>query len=338
MLNVAPDQETIDLLVSQAQDQTCVWSVATFGAIAEYHGTKDAPITMHSDGAGLKLTSGQGGMQLTYHPDMRLIAYEGLSKIPSLWSQGISLCLPAKPARMRENTTVTALGPDAQAIDPTSQDMLRFDLGVGAVHMDACVRTDDDALIDLFAKYDGMPLFDGCDELIAALLHRSPTRVFSSALARIEVHTPIPASDSETPHGAHTHVLPELLAHGRAHAATIPIPEGWFPGLNLFPANPARNHEGNPKNFDLATHEKFQTIMSTFADPEVTAIKKAVHDAVLNGRSPETMDIPHTRVLRTALRVSLRQLRHTHGNTDVLEAWCDRFEVNSDTDSDTGDT
>ena len=319
----------IKFLNSQADRATCVWTVATFGAIAEYHITPEAPVTVLRQDNALTLTSDQGGMRVTYHPRMRLVAYEGLSKVPTLWSQGVSLCLPKDQAKMTGNAVITERGPDTHAIRSDGQGMRMFDLGIGAPHMDACVRTENTDLIDLFHKFRGTPLFDdGCHELVAALVERSPTRVFSSALARIEVHTPIPTSDSETPHGAHTHVLPDLLAHGRTHAATIPIPDGWLPGLNLFPPNPARSTDGNAKDFDLPTHDAFQAIMADFADPDVIAMKDRVRTAVLEGRGPETVDNPASRPLRTALRVALRQIRFTDGTSDNLDAWLAAFEPN----------
>ncbi|MBT3558921.1 MAG: hypothetical protein HN644_13525 [Rhodospirillales bacterium] len=318
----------IKFLNAQADNATCVWSVATFGAIAEYHSTPEAPASGLRQDKALTLTSDQGGMRVTYHPGMTLVAYEGLSKVPTLWSQGVSLCLPADQAKMAGNAVITERGPDTHAIRSDGQGMRMFDLGIGAPHMDACVRTEDTDLIDLFHRFQGKPLFDGCQELVTALVERSPTRVFSSALARIEVHTPIPTSDSETPHGAHTHILPDLLAHGRTHAATIPIPDGWLPGLNLFPPNPARGTDGNAKGFDLPTHDAFQAIMADFADSGVITIKDRVRTAVLDGRGPETMGKLDSRLRRTALRVALRQIRFTDGASDNLNAWLAAFEPN----------
>lgn len=320
------------LLNTYIEDASCVWSVATFGAIAEYHNTSDNPPILMRQNNALTLTSDQGGMRVRYQPDMRVVAYEGLSKIPTLWSQGVSLCLPADRAHMHGNSVITQLGPDTHAIHATHQGMRMFDLGIGAPHMDACVRTDDNRLIDLLHKFAGKPLFGDSHELVMALVEISPTRVFSSALARIEVHTPIPTSDSETPDGAHTHVLPDLLVHGRTHAATVPIPEGWLPGLNLFPSNPARNAHGNAKDFHLPTHAAFQAIMTKFADPEVVAMKNNVLHAVLGGRNPDTMTMPKTRLLRTALRVALRQLTFTHGSSINLDAWVTAFEPNNGDD------
>jgi hypothetical protein len=328
MAHQAAHDKAVALLNAQADRPESVWSVATFGAIAEYHGTPDNPSTVSRQNDLLTLTSDQGGVRIAYHPAMRVVAYEGLSKIPELWSQGISVCLPTDQANMHGNSRITELGPETRAIRSDGQGMRLFDLGLGAAHMDACVRTDDQDLIDLFHKYRGMPLFTGCDDLVATLVERSPTRVFASKLARIEVHTAIPTSDSVTPHGAHTHVLPDLLVHGRSFAATVPIPDGWLPCLNLFPPNAARNTSGNAKGFHLPTHNAFQAIMTDYADPDVVAMKNNVAHAVLGGRGPETMDQPDSRHLRTALRIALRQIRFTHGSSENLEAWATTFEPN----------
>ena len=69
--------------------------------------------------------------------------------------------------------------------------------------------------------------------MLGEIAMMSPQRVFASRLGRIEVFQPIPAPDGVSPEGPHTHVLPRLLKAGRTHAATLPIPDGLVPCLEL---------------------------------------------------------------------------------------------------------
>jgi hypothetical protein len=81
----------------------------------------------------------------------------------------------------------------------------------------------------------GRHLFDAGNPAGAAIARSSPTRVFVSALARLEVHQPIPPPDGRSPEGPHSHLLPGHLQAGRAHPPDSPLPAGWYCGLSLYP-------------------------------------------------------------------------------------------------------
>jgi hypothetical protein len=103
----------------------------------------------------------------------------------------------------------------------------------------------------------------------------SPHRVFISAAGRIEVYQPIPPPTGKSPDGPHTHVLPRLLARGRSHAATVPIPSGWVVAMTLYPPHPLRQGSGQPIAFDPARHAAFQTLMERYGAPALMAGKQA---------------------------------------------------------------
>ena len=70
-------------------------------------------------------------------------------------------------------------------------------------------------------------------------------------------------------------LLPKLLATGRAHAATSPIPEGWVSVLDIFPAHPMRTPMLVPRAFDTARHAAFQALLARYGLPEMLAAKDA---------------------------------------------------------------
>jgi hypothetical protein len=140
-------------------------------------------------------------------------------------------------------------------------------------------------------------------------------------LGRIEVFQPIPPSNGKSPEGPHTHVLPNLLQHGRTHAATEPIPDGWIPCAHLYPPHPARDGLGNTRPFDSARHDAFQAMLHMFGDPCFVSLKRRVVAAVIAGEDPSTIDVNHTRFARTNIRVTLRQLQAANKVWPGLTAW-----------------
>jgi uncharacterized protein DUF6925 len=112
-----------------------------------------------------------------------------------------------------------------------------FDLGVGAPHVDMLVRISpkDTATRAALREGVGRPLLEAGNPAGPAIARASPTRVFLSALARLEVHQPIPAPGGRSPEGPHSHLLPKYLQEGRAHAPGSPLPAGLYCGLSLYP-------------------------------------------------------------------------------------------------------
>lgn len=121
----------------------------------------------------------------------------------------------------------------------------------------------------------GPPAGGHASGLLPRLPTLSPHRVFVSRLGRIEVYQPIPVPTGKTPDGPHTHVLQRLLARGRSHAATIPIPAAWVVAMTLYPPHPLRQSSGRPIAFDPAKHEAFQGLMERYGAPALMAGKQA---------------------------------------------------------------
>jgi hypothetical protein len=149
----------------------------------------------------------------------------------------IAFCLPAADLSPPPPAVLRETGPDTEALRLVDRDSILFDLGLGAPHVDAFVRVspDDRSLLVQLRVACGRSLLNGYDGAAAALAAASPPRIFRSPLARLEVYTPIPLRDGRSPDGPHSHILPDLLRQGLAHAPDTPIPDGWLCCLSVYP-------------------------------------------------------------------------------------------------------
>lgn len=307
-----------DLVTRRLLDPETSWAIGTFGAIAEFHRDADEPVTLSEHTA----VTPRGGIRLCLPESVRVVAWERPTA-GEAWTQGLALCLSASAGAMAGRTEITELGTDEAALRTEDRDAVLFDLGIGAPHCDACVRVDDPAMLRALRAATGRQLMQS--GLLAELAAMSPTRVFISRLGRLEVSTPIPKPDSETPDGPHTHVLPDLLKHGRTHAATMPLPVGMIPSVEMFPPSAIHDAHGRRAQFDAARHKAFQSLLTAYGDPECVCAKTETISAVRAADSPR--DNPsYTRAQRLSRRVALRQLLQTSGPSEALTAWREIFD------------
>ena len=220
---------------------------------------------------------------------------------------------------MNRRGVLTELGADEEALRAEDRNAILFDLGLGALQADFCVRIGDADTAASLRRHTGRPIFEPGNPAMGIILHANPHRVFSSRLGRIEVYQPIPPASGKSPDGPHTHVLPKLLKSGRSHPATEPIPPGWVPCAHLYPPHPARNGLGETRPFDAARHDDFQAIIASFGDPETMKIKHRVQNAVRAGKSPA--EITQDRHGRVAARIALRQMKAAGDASAALAAW-----------------
>jgi hypothetical protein len=214
---------------------------------------------------------------------------------------------------------LTELGLDTDALRPQDRDSFLFDLGLGALQVDCCVRVADAEVASLLRSYDGQPAFGS--PAMGIILATNPHRVFLSRLGRIEVFQPIPPPHGTSPDGPHTHVLPGLLRHRRTHAGTEPIPSGYVPCAYVYPAHAARDRMGRSRPFDRARHDAFQAILRRYGDPACVALKQTVIEAVAAGIDPSAIPVTDRRFARTNIRVTLRQLRAAQEHLASLPTW-----------------
>ena len=263
------------LIQDQAAEAGTGWSLGGFGAIAEFMRTPEEPAAITQDAAGIAVATDLGALRIDWIAGLRPVAYETAVE-GDRWSHAVALCLAAEHAAMNRRMTVVELGPDIAALRPQDRDAILFDLGLGVLQADICIRTADPALLAQLRAGIGRSLFEQGNPLMGAVITAGPHRVFQARLGRIEVYQPVPPADGKSPEGPHTHVLPKLLASGRTHAATAPIPPGWVPCAHLFPPHPARDAMGRRRPFDRARHDAFQALWRAFGDPRAVALKDEI--------------------------------------------------------------
>lgn len=308
-------------------DPATSWSLGTFGAIAEFMRDPDEDAVLGGGGAGIRAVTARGGIRLDPSSALRAFAYETGTGRGNRWSHAVALCLPEGECAMNRRMVVTELGPDAAALRPEDEDAILFDMGLGCLQVDACVRTADPDCIALLRSAAGRSILDPGNTLLHDLVRMQPHRVFVSRFGRIEVYQPIPAADGRSPEGPHTHVLPKLLKLGRTHAATEPLPEGWVPCAHFFPPHPLKDTLGRPKPFAIEQHESFQEILERFGDPRLVALKRRVMKAVESGEDPARLEIPEDRFSRSCVRVGLRQMAVLASAARHLPSWLARYDA-----------
>jgi hypothetical protein len=312
----------IDLLHREIVNPDTQWSLGTFGAIAEFSRDRDEPARLVQSDHTVSAVTPRGGIAISSHPASRPFASEGITKTG--WNQRIALCLPEDDCAMNRRTALTEIGPDHQAPREEDRESILFDLGLGALQADFCVRTGDRSLATRLREHTGRAVFEPGNPAMGMILAANPHRVFISRLGRIEVYQPIPPPSGKSPEGPHTHVLPKLLKSGRTHPATEPIPEGLVPCAHLYPPHPARDGLGEVGPFDAMRHHAFQQMMAACGDPLTLAIKRRVVDAVLAGEPPTS--VAGDRHGRTSIRIALRQMRAEGHASTTLSAWLASFD------------
>jgi hypothetical protein len=312
----------VDLLQREIANPDTQWSLGTFGAIAEFSRDHGEPVRLVQSAEAVSAVTARGGIALKPDAAIRAFASEGITKTG--WNQRIALCLPAHDCAMNQRVALTEIGPDHQAPREQDRDSILFDLGLGALHADFCVRIGDHSLAARLREHTGRAVFDPGNPAMGMILAANPHRVFISRLGRIEVYQPIPSPSGKSPEGPHTHVLPRLLKSGRTHPATEPVPEGLVPCAHLYPPHPARDGLGEARPYDAAHHQAFQRMMAACGDPVALATKRRVVDAVLAGEPPTA--VARDRHGRISVRIALRQMKSQGHASAALTAWLASFD------------
>jgi hypothetical protein len=174
-----------EFLAAQMADHEANWSLGTFGAIAEFMRGADEPVALSRSGAAVAAVTARGGIRIEAREDVRLFASESTTR--ESWSHRVSLCLEQRDCAMNGRTVLTALGPDEQALRDQDRQAMLFDLGLGALQVDVCIRVADPDVTAQLLPHTGRPLFEPGNPAMGVILASSPHRVFASRLGRIEV-------------------------------------------------------------------------------------------------------------------------------------------------------
>jgi hypothetical protein len=323
-----PPTAIVDLLRRQIADADTQWSLGTFGGIAEFSREPGEMVAITQSATGAAAVTARGGIAIDLSDDCRPFAFECITK--ASWSQRVAFCLPANNCALNRRIVLTELAADHGALRPQDRGSVLFDLGLGALQTDLCVRIADPDTVAQLRRHCGRSVFDPENPVMGLLFQTNPHRVFISRIGRIEAYQPIPPPSGRSPDGPHTHVLPKLLKSGRTHAATEPIPEGWIPCAHFYPGHPARDG-----SFDVAGHEWFQRMIGSFGLPDGLAIKRRVADAIRAGEPPSAstisgLAIAQDRHGRTSVRIALRQLKAAGIASPILQAWLAEFDHAAD--------
>ena len=311
-------------------DPDCGWAIGTYGAMAEFLRDTGEPELL-SQPDRLTLATARGALRLEPTLEATIIAYEALTSRRNGWTHGLALCLPAEQARSHRRANLTEIGPDDAPVLEEDRGALLFDIGAGAPHIDACIRTRDAALIADLRQECGRAILTAGDRAMELIKRASPHRVFRSALGRLEVFQTIGAAGpAAVPEGPHTHVLPDLLALGVTHAEDVPIPAGQQPCLWLFPPHPTTDPRGHLKPFDRAQHQRFRRLLTAYGDADYNREKGRVLAAVQRGQPPHEYAPPSTALGLTALRVALRQIACELPASQIVADWRDAFDKAGD--------
>jgi hypothetical protein len=313
-----PDSQ-LDLLAGHLSDAHTAWSIGSFGAIAEFMRDTDEDVILERVHGAIAAVTARGGLRIVAHEKMRPVASESLTT--QSWSHRVSLCLPEDDCRMDERAVLSEVGPDADALRAEDRTAILFDLGLGTLQLNACIRTRDAEVAAALRKWIGLSLFEPGNGAMAVVLAANPHRVFISRLGRVEVYQPIPPPDGKSPEGPHTHVLPRLLRHRRTHAATEFVPAGFVPCAHLYPPHPARDAFGKCMPFSQNRHASFQHLLTRFGEPKYLDIKRRVHEGVSAAQTPFALSSLDDRFSRAALRIALRQIKMSGGTAPFIDAW-----------------
>jgi Family of unknown function (DUF6925) len=332
--HVTVSSELLDFLTGQLADAETAWSVGTFGAIAEF--TRDAgePVALQNAGGSIAAVTARGALRIKAHDMLRLIASESLTT--QSWSHRVALCLPEEICAMSGRTVLTEIGPDGDAMRAEDRAAILFDLGLGTLQLDACVRVAGAEIVAALRSWTGRSLFEAGNGAMGLILAANPNRVFISHVGRVEVYQPIPPPDGRSPEGPHTHILPRLLRHKRTHAATEALPVGWVPCAHFYPPHPIRDAFGHQRPFQSQHHAAFQQLLARYGDPQFVDIKRRVVESVAAGQAPPEDGMGADRLARAVVRVALRQLQAVERSSPGLLASLsahDRLDPNELNDS-----
>ena len=307
------------LLSEQIVSVETQWSLGTFGAIAEFSRDRNEPVKLTTSEKRIAAVTERGGVAISIIDELQPIASE--SPTTEAWNHRVALCLPLLRCAMNRRTELTELGTDADALRDEDRSGVLFDLGLSTLQVNVCIRSADPQVIGALRERAGKSIFAPGNDVMRIILGANPHRVFVSRIGRAEVFQPIPPPGGQSPNGPHTHLLPKLLAHGRTHAATEPLPEGWVPCAHVYPPHPLRDQFGRKRPFRRDCHDAFQPVLERYGTRKQVALKQQVIDAVTAGHGPSALTLPDDRFARAAVRVTLRQLQTVTRASPTLSEW-----------------
>lgn len=225
--------EIRDFVVGTLRKSEGTWVTGVVGAVAEFCAPPGGQSHVEVSGDDVVARTEGAALHFTINDDVRALTFEA-SDVEIAGSR-IVLAVKRERGHPAFADALSALGPDARAIDAADRGLSLFDLGLGRKEARFCVRLGAGPAQNAMMQALGTPFPENLPHIGPALLHESPVRVVESAIGRIEVATPIPPPTGASPPGPHTHLLPDHLATGRATPAGFDLPSAYWPGAIFYP-------------------------------------------------------------------------------------------------------
>lgn len=297
-------------------------SIGCLGALAEFQ-DPEAYIKVVNGSDAVVAMSPRGAVRIEFMNPISVLAYEAISTEKDAWQCGVAFVADESAHNLDSRSVLRELGKDCNAVREEDLDGLLFDIGVGMPNVDFCIRTRDADLIAYLREYVNKRVVDAGHPALEHIIETSPHRIVISPAGRIEVYQRI--DRHKTPHGPHTHLLPDLLAKRRTHSANIPIPKDSWPILTLHPENPLFDHKGRRRPFSEQAFENFESILAEHGKPEYVREKFRIRKAINDGTDPKDFHAPTSRLGRLAIRIALRQLIHVPPPLKDPGPWIQKF-------------
>ncbi|MCF8481456.1 MAG: DUF1289 domain-containing protein [Rhodospirillum sp.] len=220
------------LILGSLDDSQAHWSIGVPGAAVEFNGLDESLLTARLWEYGGEVRGGQGGVRVVLDHGAQKIKMIGHPTADGRVGR-IDLCLYTRKAAMSNRWTLGEIGPDVEALRTGDRQGVLFDLGLGLPHIDYCVRVEEAGLLALLREWRGKPVLGEDRTVFDALRAASPHRVLLTRMGRVEVWSPIPEADGETPIGPHSHLDPERIVKGWTVDPESPLPETLYPLISL---------------------------------------------------------------------------------------------------------
>ena len=194
------------------------WTIGASGAVEKFPCTAKLEIEIEEFSDTIVARTPEASFRLRLNDKVRAFAF----------AEGgpIVLGLPTGRAAVPSCAVVTALGPDADAIDGRHRSEGFFDLGFACKSSRFCIRTDDAMLADILSAHAGQHWSEIPLAIAEQITSLRPTLIVEAALARIEVFAPI-----RPPGGG----LPIFLKSSEDIPASPVLPEYASPVAIFYP-------------------------------------------------------------------------------------------------------
>jgi hypothetical protein len=194
---------------------TTQWNLGTFGAIAEFLRDPGEPVELGDGPSQLFAVTDRGGIGFDDLSEVRPFASE--TAVGSGWSHRVALCLPEAACAMHRRSVLTELGPDEAALRPQDRAGILFDMGLGTLQVDICIRTDDPELIATLRSVAGKSLFEAGNPAMGGDRHKGPAPRLRRPRRPLRGLPADPARRRQEP-GRAAHPCPAAIAAQRPHA------------------------------------------------------------------------------------------------------------------------